>query len=187
MSDKKAIATPGYTGLRDVPLTCAQAAAVDALAAGNTDEAVATYAGVHRVTVTRWRLYNPRFQAALNARRQEVWAASLDRLQALVPVAVQALAGVLADPTHKDRAAAALKLLQLVLPAPAPPAGPTDPAEIVAAVVQARRDATRDPVADLMDGIDGRPDFDRQCRAVWAELEAKSPADEPTAAELPPG
>ena len=75
--------TKCYQMLHD--LTVEQQNTIDRLVAGDTDEQAAKAAGVHRVTVSRWRLYNPTFQAALNARRQEVWGASADKLRSSCP------------------------------------------------------------------------------------------------------
>jgi hypothetical protein len=55
-------------------LTPSQAMAVDALAGGATHEAAASAAGVHRVTVTRWVLHHPEFQAELNRRKADAAA-----------------------------------------------------------------------------------------------------------------
>ena len=82
--------TKCYQMLHD--LTVKQQNAIDRLVAGDTDEQAAQAAGVHRVTVSNWRLHDPAFQAALNARRQEVWGASADRLRSLVPRAIDTLA-----------------------------------------------------------------------------------------------
>jgi hypothetical protein len=61
------MATKGYKRLHGV--TVKQQNAIDRLVAGDTDEQAAQAAGVHRVTVSKWRLHDPAFQAALNAPR----------------------------------------------------------------------------------------------------------------------
>ena len=47
--------------------------AIDLLPPGKTDTEAAELLGLHRTTVTKWRLYDPVFQAALNRRRAEAW------------------------------------------------------------------------------------------------------------------
>lgn len=127
-------ATNGYKTLRR-GLSVEQQNAIDLLVTGKTDQDCAEAVGVHRTSVSRWRLYDPAFQAALNARRQEVWGASADKLRSLVPKALDTLAtameggNVLAAVTIVK--AAALDKLP-------PPAGPTDPDELMAALVEAR-------------------------------------------------
>jgi hypothetical protein len=73
-------------------LSVVQLNAVDLLAAGKTDQATAEAVGVTRQTVNGWRNANPWFQAALNARRQDLWGVSVDQLRALLPRAVAVLA-----------------------------------------------------------------------------------------------
>src|SRR5262245_42807538 len=96
-------ATNGYKRLHG--LTVEQQNAVDLLVTGRTDAEAADAVGVHRVTITRWRLHDAHFQAALNRRRQEVWGESLDRLRALVPQALAVLEERLASETDGLRAA----------------------------------------------------------------------------------
>jgi hypothetical protein len=83
----------------------------NALIAGGTDEEVASQVGCHRTTVSRWKLHHPRFRAVLNERRQEAWGASLDRLRALLPSALDRLE----EEITKDGGAwqAAVKLLEI--------------------------------------------------------------------------
>lgn len=128
-----ATATNGYK--RRHGLTVEQRNAVDRLVAGDTDQAAADAAGVNRVTVSKWRLYDPAFQAALNARRQEVWGASADKLRSLVPKALDALAAAM----EGGNVLAAVTIIKAAaLDKLPPPAGPTDPDELFAALVEAR-------------------------------------------------
>ena len=71
-------ATNRYKMLHE--LSIEQLAAIDLLVTGQTDEEVAQAVNVHRTTVTRWRLYHARFQAALNQRRHDVNNASRGQL-----------------------------------------------------------------------------------------------------------
>ena len=48
--------------------------------------------------MTRWRLYHPGFQAQLNARRVALWSTAQDRIRALLPQAVDAIAEDLQSP-----------------------------------------------------------------------------------------
>src|SRR4051812_14230188 len=82
-------ATKGYK--REQGLTTAQLNAIDLLVTGKTDQEVADIIGVNRVTITKWRNYDIYFQAELNKRRKEIWGASIDRIRALVPKAMERL------------------------------------------------------------------------------------------------
>ena len=173
MSKTTAIATKCDTTLQRIGLTVAQESAIDALAAGKKDGETAALVGVNRVTVTRWRLYSPHFQAALNERRRAVWAAGLDRLRALVPLALDAVADELANADRPNRLKAAFGLLKLV-PLDAVPFGPTDPDVIVRGVVAERRRDARGPFDDTLDAHKGLPSPDDHARQVWDELAAKA-------------
>ena len=92
-------------------LSIDQQNAIDLLVQGKTDQETADEAGVHRVTVTKWRNYHPAFQAALNQRRKDLWAESVDQLRGLLPKALQVLANKLDD--DKASVQAALAILKL--------------------------------------------------------------------------
>ena len=72
-------------------LTVAQQNAIELLSTGLHDAAVADRIGVTRSTVTRWRLYDPGFQAALNARRATLWGGAADGLRAALPAALETI------------------------------------------------------------------------------------------------
>jgi hypothetical protein len=130
--------TQSYARLRCHGLTLAQQNAVDLLASGKSDTETAELLQLARPTVTKWRLYDPMFQAALNVRRAEVWGSGIDRLRSLIPQALDVLATFLevgAPPLRVRAAAAVLSLAKL--PAPAP-AGPTTAEDVVAGLVAAR-------------------------------------------------
>jgi hypothetical protein len=57
--------TPVYARQRSRTPTLPQLNAVDLLAAGKTDTETAELLSLDRTTVTKWRLYDPVFQAAL--------------------------------------------------------------------------------------------------------------------------
>ena len=179
MSKAIAIATKCHTTLQRATLSVAQESAIDALASGKKDAEAATLVGVNRVTVTRWRLYSPHFQAALNERRQAIWVASLDRLRSLVPLALEAVADELANPASPNRLQAAFGLLKLVPLVPLVPlgvvaSGPTDPDEIVRRIVDHQRRTNREPLDSLIDRSKGLPALDDHVGQVWAELTAKA-------------
>lgn len=158
-------------------LTLAQLNAVDLLAAGKNDTETADAIGLNRVTVTRWRLYSPEFRAALADRRAAVWGSAADRLRALLPQAIDALADALQDADTPDRVNVALAVLKLAGPIPLAPAGPTDPDEVIRAVVEAERKRLRDSEEE-MDALDGLPDYDDHTVAVRKRLaRLAEPAD----------
>ena len=109
-------------------MTTQQELAVDLLASGRTVTEAAATIGVARQTVSEWLNQNADFRAALNERRQELWAATGDRLRALLPDAVDALAGELRGGNRLR--AAALVLRVCGADGLAAPLGPTDPEEI---------------------------------------------------------
>jgi hypothetical protein len=90
-----------------------QRAALPFVIAGRTDTETAASIGVHRVTVTRWRLYHPVFRSAVlaahasdcasaEAARRTLYRAAVDRLTRELaddgPRAVQVALAVVADP-----------------------------------------------------------------------------------------
>jgi hypothetical protein len=139
--------------------------------------------GLHRTTITKWRLYSPEFQATLNVRRAELWGAAAARLQALIPKAVDALAEAMSCGGTFDRAGVALNLLKLV-GVPSPPAcGPTDPTDIVRDMVLARRaQAARDDDED--DFPYEGPTMKESAVKVRAELDALANTQAPTLERL---
>ncbi len=72
-------------------LTQDQLTAVEIVLTGANDTQTAERVGVARETVTRWRLYDPYFQAALLSRRRELWASSTDALRSMLPQATDTL------------------------------------------------------------------------------------------------
>ena len=109
-----------------------QREAIELILLGKSDRAVAASVKVHRVTVTRWRLYDVDFQAALNRRREERWNSAEERVRGLVRRAV----GVLGKQLRSDDAAvsyrAARALVQMAGAGRfAPPSLPTDPAAML--------------------------------------------------------
>lgn len=124
-----------------------------------TNAAVAKTVGVHRVTLARWRLYHPGFQAALNTCRVAAWSGSQDRLRALVGQAMDVVKEDLNSPSP-GRARLALEVLKLsgIGSASLGAIGPTDPEIIVEGVFRANRERTE---------AHGRPSEEQ--RSVTAE------------------
>src|SRR5215831_4625697 len=118
-------------------LTMPQLSAIDLLVSGKTDKETAELLSLSRTCVTKWRLYDPVFQAALNIRRAQVWGSGIDRLRSLIPKALDALADELENRDSPNRLKAAGEILRLAqLPADALKTGPTDPEEIVRRIVE---------------------------------------------------
>jgi hypothetical protein len=174
--------TPVYARQHSRTPTLPQLSAIDLLAAGKTDQEAADLLNLHRTTVTKWRLYDPVFQAALNRRRAEVWGAAADRLRSLIPKALDALAAALEDPANPNRVKAAAELLRLAPPTGSALAiGPTDADQIVRGIVRERRSATPGVLDGLLDDDKDLPPLDQHVEQVWAELEARAQEPERTA------
>ncbi len=160
-------------------LTVAQLSAVDLLAGGKNDTETAAALNVHRVTVTRWRNYSPEFRAALAERRKAVWGSAADKLRALIPKALDALAAELE--TGDDKATVALAVLKLAGPLPLNITDPTDPEEVLREIVTAERETRRgSKMAAVVDGLDGLPTLAEHTAAVRARLAELAEADAPT-------
>jgi hypothetical protein len=124
--------TPDWT------LTPQQETAVDLLASGKTVTDTATAVEVTRQTVSEWLNHHPGFQAALNGRRQELWAGMTDRLRGLLPKALDVLTQELEGETPLPAAVHVLKACGLY-GAPAP-RGPTEPEDAAIAVQRRHKD-----------------------------------------------
>jgi hypothetical protein len=82
-------------------LSAAQLVAVDLVATGKSGGEVGEAVGVVRQRVWAWRHYHAEFQAAVNARRREVFGQATDRLRTLLVRAIDVLATEL-DTTRPD-------------------------------------------------------------------------------------
>jgi hypothetical protein len=156
-------------------LTLAQQSAVDLLAAGRNDTETAAALDLNRVTVTRWRLYSPEFRAALADQRAAVWGASADRLRALLPKALDALADALA--AGDDKVSVALAVLKLAGPLPLLPTDPTDPEDIVRAAVDKERERLRAEEDDDLYGTGDLPAYADHVKAVRKRLAGLTASD----------
>lgn len=160
-------------------LTLAQQSAVDLLAAGKNDTETADALKLNRVTVTRWRLYSPEFRAALADQRAAIWGASADRLRALLPKALDALADALEH--ADDKVTVALAVLKLAGPLPLVPTGPTEAEEYVRQQVERERERVRNSNESLDATYDlpRTEDHENTVRERLARL-AGPAEDEPT-------
>ena len=96
-------------------LRLAQRNAIELLLAGKTDQEVAEAVGVSRQTINSWRNKDELFRAALDARRQELWGAYVERLRQLIGRALQVLeADLLQDDDRRLRQTAAVHVLKCV-------------------------------------------------------------------------
>jgi hypothetical protein len=187
---KQCAATKCNNSLHSAPLTVAQENAVDALVSGKNDAETATLVGVHRVTVTRWRLYSPSFQAALNVRRAEVWSVGAARLTSLIPKALDAIGEELDNKSSRDRVRVALELLRL-LSLGRSSVGPLDAEVIVQELVATRyeerrserfrhEERERTEFLDSIDGVTPLPTTEELRVEILGDLANKlnDPADE---------
>lgn len=163
--------TPVYARQHSRAPTLPQLNAIDLLAAGKTDKETAELLNLHRTSVTKWRLYDPVFQAALNRRRAEVWSAGIDRLRALIPKALDALAAELERPDSPNRLKAAGELLRLVPLGQPLSFGPTDPEEIVRGIAEGRRARAKGSLDALLEEGKGLPPIDQHVAEIWRELD----------------
>jgi hypothetical protein len=156
-------------------LSINQEAAIDLLLVGKHDQEVANTIGVHRVTVTRWRLYHPGFRATLNERRTAAWQASQDTYRGLVHKALHILQGELENPGPQSGKLA----LEILRSSPLPHAdfghpGPTDPDAVVDEFATVKRTRETDRMLAMV------TDADRA--AAFEDLVSKAnepPGDEP--------
>lgn len=148
----KAEATERDTMLQPTELNGRQLTAVDALLAGATDDEAAAAAGVHRVTVNKWKNHNPFFMAALRARREELWGASVEKLRGLLPKAVDRLEREIEE--GPDGLRAALELVKLTgLAERRAEGGPVDPVGVFNEMIRERRHRSDDELlADYVHG-----------------------------------
>jgi hypothetical protein len=176
--------TPVYDRQHRRGPTLPQLSAIDLLVSGKNDKETAELLGLSRTAVTKWRLYDPVFQATLNLRRTEVWGAGIDRLRSLIPKALDALAEEMESKENPNRLKAALEVLRIAqLSAGGLAQGPTDPDEIVRKIVEQRRRQAHGPLDDFLDSDKNLPPFEHHMEEVRKELEAM--ANEPDEAGPP--
>jgi len=169
-SERGLLATQRYKELHD--LTIAQQNAIELLIGGKTDKEVAGDLHIHRVTVTRWRLYHPGFQAELNARRALFWQVAQDRFRALTLAAMDAIAADLKAP-DPARGKLALRVVELsgIRSENLGITGPSDPDIIVDEAIEAdeRREQRR--------ALSGQTEARRREKRLELLALANEPAD----------
>jgi hypothetical protein len=141
-------------------LSTQEQTAVELLASGKTDKQTAGSSSLPAERVTKWRLYDPVFQAALNACRAEGWQVSIDRLRSMIAQALDTLAEELHRTDNPDRCKLALDILRLAKLPDIAPLGPADPETIVRQAVNRERQQVRGPLEDMVEdgkGLPGKP------------------------------
>jgi len=92
-----------------------QLTALTLLSTGKSDAAVACVLGLHRTTVTRWRLSHPAFRQELHRRHQEIFSQAAARFRAMLHKSLSVLHEDLqypqSDYLHRDQAFRAAKTL----------------------------------------------------------------------------
>ena len=152
--------------------------AIDLLTTGKTDADVAAVVGVHRVTVTRWRT-SPSFTAALNRRREELFASATDQLRSILPKALGVVAEALEGDDAERRLQTAFALLKRVNLSAGGFIGPTDYRDIVATEVRQRTAIADDADEELMANIEQRGTRGEQFATTWNDLESVAATVEP--------
>jgi hypothetical protein len=170
--------TTGRNGQPRRELSAQQQAAIELVTAGKTDKQAAESLNLPVERVAKWRLYDPVFQAALNACRAEVWQASIDRLRSMIPQALDTLAEELSRADNPDRCKLALDILRLARLPDLSPQGTADPETIVRKAVNRERQQARGPLDDMAENHKGLPGYEEHVARKWAELEARA-ADGP--------
>jgi hypothetical protein len=132
--------------------------AVELLVLGHTQKRVAKLVDVHRVTVTRWCLYNPHFQAALSQRRQEVWGSAADGFRHTLRSALKVVRKQLKSEDETVAFRAARALLHFAGSNKfAPPPDPVDVHGVIERLARKRKIQSHlydDPLAALLDDED---------------------------------
>ena len=119
----------------DWGLSPQQQAAVDLITAGRNLQETADALGVQRPTVSHWLNHHCGFQAAVNARRQELWDGLVDEMRGLLPRALAVLKAEMEGDTPLPAAIQVLKSCGLATGL-GRPTGPTTVAEAEQAQVQ---------------------------------------------------
>jgi len=166
---------------RATSLTDRQRIAVELVLAGRSDARVARTVGVHRVTVTRWRLAHPAFRSALSAGRQSAHRAAEQARRTLYAKALDRLTRELdEDGPHAVRVAMALVAT--------PPDDP-GPVESVDDVVEAVTDVWFRKMSDYMRRpiIAGVHKYKVAANLVLNSVEEWEPDDDPDAPGANPG
>jgi hypothetical protein len=108
------VTTTSRSATKRYELDDQQEVALAALLAGSTHAEAGVACGRHRVTVTRWANYDPKFIAEWNRRRFELAQATAERLRSTAVRAAEAVAEAIEAEAKEGRAVVALKLLALM-------------------------------------------------------------------------
>ena len=167
--------TSGYNRQRGV--TIQQRNAIDLLIQGKSDQETADAVGVNRVTVTKWRNYDPWFQAELNQRRQDVWGGSVDRLRSLLPRALERIEQELDGPNGWRVALHLLKIVGLDTERGKTYGtigiGPLSPEKVIDEEVRRRRGS----IVDVLQNLSEPAITDADREKVLADLERRIQED----------
>ena len=121
--------------------------AIDLIVAGRNLQETADAIGVQRPTVSHWLNHHCGFQAALNRRREELWADLTDGLRALAPTALEVLKRELEGATPLPAALAILKAVGLTS-ANLRPTGPTTVEAVLAEQRQREMERTATAITE---------------------------------------
>jgi DNA-binding CsgD family transcriptional regulator len=150
----------------DWNLSQQQQTAVDLLVSGKNLQETADSIGVQRPTVSQWLHHNAAFIAAVNQRRQELWADLVDGLRALAPKALAVLARELDGEAPLPAAIHILRAVGLY-GGIAAPSGETDP-QAIALAMKLKEDDRQHAAEDAAIAIKRRS-FDRMLAQLAAD------------------
>jgi hypothetical protein len=183
--------------------TIKQLNAIDLLVAGLNNAAVGEQIGVNRNTVTKWRLYDPTFQIALNQRRATLLAGATDGIRAVLPLLLDTVREQLSVGPRRDRLALDfLTRAGLIGSRGASASTPADPlavgttkledildAEVRRARAQVLADLGTGEDAGLLPPVDApvTPEEREAAYQHLASLAAEDPADPPSETPSPRG
>ena len=137
-------------------LTPAQEAVIALMSAGSTIAAAAESAGVHRNTVLNWRRHSAHFRLALWRAEEEKALFWRDKAEELASSAIEALRGILADPSAA--ASVRLKAVLYILGQVTAPPEVTAEVEVAAKVViTAESEAARNQEKTVHNSAQSRP------------------------------
>ena len=156
-------------------LTPKQQTAIEHLLTGKSDRETADAVGVHRTTVTNWRLHHPAFQAELNSRRTELRHVATERLLNLVAKAVEELEAELSG--DRNRVAKAHYIITSVGLAELPNGFAATDAEVLldqkiaaeAASIRRRRQENMSQTEQLLADLQGPTEEEKKADRAEAE------------------
>lgn len=100
---------------RLLTLTTTHQLAIDLLMMGYSDRETGERVGVARETITRWRLYHPRFRAELQNRQREMQNISKARLMIATQKAIGVVEDMIIDTDNPARGRMAMDLIKTVI------------------------------------------------------------------------